>query len=181
MKNIITKKSSDTGYSFVPGYGNIKKNSKIICLLGELDELNVFLGFITECISIRTNNYVFLKRICRIQKELFYIVSKLLLKKDMICCIDSYILKLEKEITIMSKSLPELNSFVLPHNNKIGIRFHLARVICRKVERTLFGIKNCNFIILGKYLNRLSYWLFIAARKVSKLSNSKINELKINC
>jgi len=86
---------------------------------------------------------------------------------------------LEKSIDEMSAQLPELRNFILPGGSELSARLHLARAICRRTERALvaFGREQKLRPELYQYLNRLSDWLFTAARHANFLSKNL--EIKI--
>ena len=94
-----------------------------------------------------------------------------------------YIEELEKNINLYNKSLPELNSFVLPGGNELSIRFHLVRVKCRKVERFIVKIlkEESIDIIIVKYLNRMSDLFFVLSRYCNCLLNNKEFTWDPNC
>ncbi len=74
---------------------------------------------------------------------------------------------LEKEIDTMNEALPELRSFILPGGHQTVSYCHIARTICRRAERLVIKLaENYPVDILAiKYLNRLSDYLFVLARK----------------
>lgn len=79
---------------------------------------------------------------------------------------EEHITKLEDWIDIMTEELPELSSFVLPTGGKASAHLHLARTVCRRAERRVLplvrdGVCDPNGL---QYLNRLSDFLFTAAR-----------------
>ena len=81
---------------------------------------------------------------------------------------DGPILELEKSIDNMQEVLPEMKNFILPGGHSISSYCHLARCVCRRAERLIIEtaeIQKVNPIII-KYLNRLSDFLFVMARKV---------------
>jgi len=66
----------------------------------------------------------------------------------------------------LNANLPELRSFVLPGGTEAAARLHVARAVCRRAERdalTADAEHSINPLVLT-YLNRLSDFLFIAAR-----------------
>jgi len=73
---------------------------------------------------------------------------------------------LETTIDTMTDQLPELKTFVLPGGTPIAAHLHVARTVCRRAER--FTVALAEHEALGpwtlQYLNRLSDWLFTAAR-----------------
>lgn len=80
--------------------------------------------------------------------------------------------ELEKEIDLMQEQLPDLNSFVLPGGNDAVSFTHISRCVCRRAERLVIGLEdqNHNDKAVTGYLNRLSDYLFVLARKTAEES-----------
>ena len=79
--------------------------------------------------------------------------------------------RLEGEIDAMNDALPILKEFILPGGSPLAAQLHLARTVCRRAERrgfTLAGGAETNPLAL-QYLNRLSDWLFVAARHACRV------------
>jgi cob(I)alamin adenosyltransferase len=172
MVKLYTKKG-DAGMTALASGKPVKKNSDLIELCGELDELNSFLGWTAEALCNKDHACAELvKKILRVQKELFDIGWQL-------SSGNKYVLEpqkiahLESEIDAMSEHLPVLKRFILPGGGECSCRFHLTRTICRRVERIAYRVleKNDSFAFVAEYLNRLSDWLFCAARYIAFLSN----------
>ncbi len=76
---------------------------------------------------------------------------------------------LEKEMDATDAHLPRLTAFVLPGGNQTVSQTHVARCICRRAERLALQVQEeyggCEMVI--QYLNRLSDYLFVLARKFS--------------
>jgi len=74
--------------------------------------------------------------------------------------------ELESLIDIMDDSLPPLKNFILPGGCAAAAALHLARAVCRRVERGAVELAAAQPVPAGAviYLNRLSDYLFIAAR-----------------
>lgn len=75
--------------------------------------------------------------------------------------------RLEAEIDRLNGELPDLKSFVLPGGAPAAAALHLARTVCRRAERTAVKLVEAGEPVSGpamQYLNRLSDWLFVAAR-----------------
>lgn len=78
--------------------------------------------------------------------------------------------RLEKEIDRMQAGLPELKAFILPGGCPLAARTHVARTVCRRVERCMDGFacipEAAHFqeSLAKAYVNRLSDYLFVLAR-----------------
>jgi len=88
---------------------------------------------------------------------------------------DESIKYLEKKINLFNKQLDSLTSFVLPGGSELNIRFHYARVVCRRCERNIVEILDSEKldILIVKYLNRLSDLFFILSRYANKIASKK--------
>ncbi|ACI64924.1 predicted protein, partial [Thalassiosira pseudonana CCMP1335] len=77
---------------------------------------------------------------------------------------------LEEWIDTMTDQLPELTSFVLPTGSPASAQLHVARTVCRRAERRMVPLvqrdESCDPAALS-YVNRLSDYLFTAARYVN--------------
>ena len=80
------------------------------------------------------------------------------------------VVNLEKAIDLMEESLTKLNSFVLPGGHEISSHCQITRTVCRRAERQIIRLSAELFVpeIVIKYINRLSDYLFVLARKVLK-------------
>ena len=80
--------------------------------------------------------------------------------------IDSQVTRLEQEIDAMNARLDPLRSFILPGGTPLAAYLHLARTIARRAERLAVALAASGDVNPAAlhYLNRLSDWLFVAAR-----------------
>ena len=76
---------------------------------------------------------------------------------------------LENEIDVMDSSLPQMTHFVLPGGHTTVSYCHIARCVCRRAERLATHLNEIEPIdgFVLKYLNRLSDYLFVLARKLT--------------
>ena len=76
---------------------------------------------------------------------------------------------LEKWIDAYQEHLPALRNFILPGGSPGGAHLHLARTVCRRAERAIVALKQDEEInpIVLRFINRLSDYLFVAARFVN--------------
>ncbi|MBL7046326.1 MAG: cob(I)yrinic acid a,c-diamide adenosyltransferase [Candidatus Marinimicrobia bacterium] len=159
----VTTKKGDKGKTDLGNGTRISKNHPRIHTIGEIDELNAFLGF---AITKTTDNSC-ISDLKSIQNDLFNLGGELALPdSDLNLLSDDRINFLEKHIEKMNSELPPLKEFILPGGDEFSSRLGLARAVCRRAERTLVGLleteKGRELWIV--YLNRLSDYLFVLAR-----------------
>jgi cob(I)alamin adenosyltransferase len=156
----------------------VAKNSPRITVLGELDELNAWLGLTAAqlyaaALSATEVTINLPKRLQEIQQQLFDLGAEIAVlpedqRDNTPRILPHYTERLENEMDLMNQSLPPLTSFVLPGGGEAACRLHVARTVCRRAERTLVALlaiePNAAGINVLPYLNRLSDWLFVAAR-----------------
>jgi cob(I)alamin adenosyltransferase len=170
----IYTKTGDKGQTSLIGGTRVPKYHERIEAYGTLDELNSYIGLIRDQ---EVNNH--LKEILlEIQDRIFTAESLLAADpsgnlKTLPLLAETDIILLEKEIDKMNETLPELTSFILPGGHTTVSFCHVARTVCRRAERlTIKLIENNPETLQGelvvKYLNRLSDYLFVLARKIAK-------------
>ena len=175
MANRLTKIYTKTGDDGKTGLGDgsrIEKFNLRIEGLGNIDELNSVIGIILSE-NIPAEESEWLKKI---QHDLFDIGGELSIPNFT----KLGILKvefLESNIDNMNKELSPLKEFILPGGSKVSSYTHLARTICRRVERNLFKLNQTEKVneFSLKYINRLSDFLFVFARHLNKSKN--INDI----
>jgi cob(I)alamin adenosyltransferase len=181
----IYTKTGDKGETSLYGGKRVPKSDLRIEAIGAVDELNAYLGMITAtCHSCEGGNLSIdpcLRRgdktcLTRVQNELFTLGADLATPSDVnsklkiLRVTELQVTQLEKEIDVWTLGLPELKNFILPGGSQVGAQLHYARTICRRAERSVVKLAEfdpkLNKHILH-YLNRLSDWLFVLARKVN--------------
>jgi cob(I)alamin adenosyltransferase len=174
----IYTKTGDAGTTALFGGTRVKKYNLRIESYGTIDELNSYIGLIKDQ---EISNSI-KESLLKIQNELFTLGAMLATPPEKetlksgkerlnIPKINaSSILFLEEEIDKMDAELPQMTHFILPGGHQAVSFCHIARCVCRRSERLsveLNDLENINNEIL-KYLNRLSDYLFMLARKLSK-------------
>src|SRR6185436_19174845 len=167
---IYTKKG-DTGTTQLIGGTRVPKHHVRIEAYGTIDELNSFIGLVRDYMQEES-----MKNLLKeIQDRLFTIGSSLASdpeksKMKIPDLKESDVELLEKEIDKMNEVLPELKSFVLPGGHPANSICHIARCVCRRGERLVTALSENDFVepLVIKYLNRLSDFLFVLSRKISK-------------
>lgn len=178
--NRVYTRSGDRGTTRLAGGQEISKSASRIEAYGTVDELNANLGLAWVAAKQDPSLVFISNRILRIQNELFNLGSQLaVLKEDrrnttpLISNDD--ILRLEEEIDQMNGRLSPLNSFILPGGGEVSARLHVARTVCRRAERLVVKLSAEDTLDGPEipYLNRLSDWLFVAARYANHLKGIK--------
>ena len=82
---------------------------------------------------------------------------------------------LEHQIDKLTDNLPKMTHFILPGGHPIVSSCHIARTICRRAERRIVGLQEESFVeeVIIEYINRLSDYLFVLARKLTVLHQAK--------
>lgn len=167
----IYTKTGDDGTTALYGGKRLSKADLRIESYGTVDELNAHLGVVLS--YIEENEFTAL--IVNIQSRLFDIGTHLAAepgKKNLILpeINESNIEILETFIDKMNDDLEELKYFILPSGSFAIAQCHVARTVCRRAERCVVRLSEVEKVepILPKYLNRLSDFLFVLARKFAK-------------
>ena len=160
--NNVTTGTGDAGLSSLATGKTIAKSSLSIRALGGLDELNSSLGL---AICYVTDKEV-LSFLSELQQTLFDLGAMIALEG----AFDEPDLEsIERQIKLENGKLPALEEFVIPGGGLGSAHLHHCRTVCRRVEIDLWLLieENEKIKSAGIYLNRLSDYLFIAARKIS--------------
>ena len=176
MKNrldrIVTK-SGDSGLTSINPNKRISKNSDIVKFLGDLDELNAYIGTLKADLFIinPTENSleVIYSWITTIQHTLFDIGGAIC-SEDMEIFDEKAVIFLEEIINEINQDLPPLKEFVLPGGSQLGAKAHVSRTVCRRAERSLINLIENNpeyneyqKSLVLPYINRLSDFFFFVS------------------
>ncbi len=172
----IYTKTGDKGSTSLIGGERVPKYDDRIEAYGTVDELNSWIGLIRDQDIDKNLKAILLG----IQNTLFVMESQLAkgpgAEKTVLPEVKQEDVEiLEKEIDKMEKDLPPLNSFILPGGHTVVSYCHIARTVCRRTERLVIKIAE-KFQIAPvniQYLNRLSDYLFVLSRTVSKDLNGE--------
>lgn len=163
----IYTRTGDSGETSLFAGGRVTKDSARLHAYGTVDELNSMLGLVLAhqpTAQLQTWLAV-------IQNELFVIGSDLATPLDadakwLTRLTEEPVQRLEREIDQMDEVLTPLKNFILPTGTPAAATLQVARTICRRAERWTVTVNQdapINASVLH-YLNRLSDWLFTAAR-----------------
>ncbi|MFY9579564.1 MAG: cob(I)yrinic acid a,c-diamide adenosyltransferase [Gaiellaceae bacterium] len=161
----IYTRGGDRGQTSLGDGSRVPKLDCRIGAFGAVDELNSQLGLVLAA-AVPDRFRPWLERI---QNDLFDVGADLSVPfgvTDRLRVAQPAIDELERLCDELNANLPELRSFVLPGGTDAAARLHVARAVCRRAERdalTADAEHGINPLVLA-YLNRLSDFLFIAAR-----------------
>jgi cob(I)alamin adenosyltransferase len=182
----IYTKTGDKGTTSLFGGTRVPKHHIRIESYGTVDELNAHIGLIKDQ-KVDSHTKEILNRV---QDRLFTIGAilatdpeKSILKSgkerlNIPKISEEDIKLLETEMDSMNEELPEMTHFILPGGHQSVSFCHIGRCVCRRAERmatALYEISPFSDLVL-QYLNRLSDYLFVLARKLSK--DMKADEVK---
>ena len=166
MANRLTKiytRTGDDGTTGMADGSRVAKDDLLIEVIGEVDELNSQLA-VLACHAPAD----FAESIRTIQNELFNVGAELSMGQDIIK--QDSVDWLEQSLDELNRSLEPLQEFILPGGGLAASHCHVARAVCRRVERALVGVDKRATLndYLKAYINRLSDYLFVLARAISK-------------
>lgn len=179
----VYTKTGDKGTTALFGGIRVPKDHIRIESYGTVDELNSHIGLIRD----QDFNSHYKDVLIEIQDRLFTVGAilatppeKEVLKNgekrlQNLGILESDIEFLEKEIDTMEEALPPMTHFVLPGGHTTVSYCHIARCVCRRAERLAVHLSHNEPVadIAIKYLNRLSDYLFVLARKLSHDLNAE--------
>ncbi len=165
----IYTKTGDEGTTSLYGGKRISKGALRIEAYGTVDELNSWIGLVRDQEVNNMRNEILVS----IQQKLFVMGSILAADPDKTkikipSLNEDDVVALEKEIDEMEKNLEPMRYFILPGGHQSVSYCHITRTVCRRAERLVIRLNEEEKInqLVVKYLNRLSDYLFVLARKM---------------
>lgn len=171
----IYTRLGDGGETGLPGGRRLKKTDEIFRCLGDLDEVNAALGLAISQLDAERLKFP-AGQLHEIQANLLSLGAMIAAeepgKSPIVAKLDKLTDRLELQIDEWDKKLPVLKNFILPGGSVSGATLHLCRTLIRRAERSYQAISNPSVknIAVGRYLNRLSDYLFQAARFANHLA-----------
>jgi cob(I)alamin adenosyltransferase len=171
----LNKIYTRTGDAGTTGLGSGERRSKAdlrVETYGTIDETNAAIGLV----RLSTAGAALDLMLTRIQNDLFDLGADIATPvppgvqkaENALRIHDSQVDRLEAEIDALNGDLAPLTSFVLPGGTPAAAALHLARTICRRAERLLVALAQTAGEAVDptavRYVNRLSDFLFVAAR-----------------
>jgi cob(I)alamin adenosyltransferase len=177
----IYTRTGDDGTTALGSGRRVAKYDLRVEAYGTLDETNAVIGIA----RLHTKDQPVLDAILtRIQNDLFDLGADLCFPDETkdargrLAVTDAQVGQLESEIDTLNRELEPLRSFVLPGGSPAASFLHLARTISRRAERLMVALAAREGETVGapalRYINRLSDFLFVAARFANDKGKSDV-------
>lgn len=175
LNRIYTRTGDDGTTGLVDG-SRIAKTAPRMAAIGDVDELNSALGIAIVALADEANQIELSANLRMIQNDLFDLGADLATPGEdfepgemTLRVTPGQVARLESEIDAMNADLAPLDSFILPGGRPAAAAVHLARAVCRRAERSTVAASRETPInpAATQYLNRLSDYLFVAARSIN--------------
>jgi cob(I)alamin adenosyltransferase len=174
--NKIYTRTGDNGTTGLAAGPRRKKSDLRIEAFGAVDEANAAIGIAQLHAD---GDPALAEMLTRIQNDLFDLGADLAtpdtgetVEWEPLRIVAAQVKRLEQEIDLLNADLKPLNSFILPGGSPLSTYLHLARTIVRRAERLMVALADIEGEIVGpealKYANRLSDFLFVAARHANQ-------------
>jgi cob(I)alamin adenosyltransferase len=182
MISVSTKKG-DAGQSSVIGSKLISKDSLIFEVLGDLDELNSWLGVVVSALRHKTTkpHMLIVDHLLDVQEKLFTLSAEIAgSKKVVLKNID--LKKIETRAKKIQESLSKNwhSKFIYPGGSDMAAWTDVARSVCRRCERRIVAFSKTTTLspLVFQYVNRLSDYLYLIRCQLNDLDD--IKETKFN-
>lgn len=184
LNKIYTRTGDDGTTALVSGPRRTKYDMRVESY-GTVDETNSAIGVA----RLHTSELPELhEMLFRIQNDLFDLGADLatpdtgeVLSYEPLRAVETQVTRLENEIDALNADLSPLKSFVLPGGTPAAAYLHLARTMSRRAERQMVELSRMDGEVVSpaalKYINRLSDFLFVAARYANNATNSDVPDI----
>jgi len=160
---IYTKKGDKGSTGLYSGKNRLTKDSLRIRAVGAVDGANSYLGVIVS----ESEDGNLIRSLEEIQENMLVMGSMIGGSNLRFSKVKTR--RLEKEIDHLEKTLPKLTNFIVPGGTKTAAKLHYARTLVRRAEREVVNLSREELVKpqIITYLNRLSDYLFMFARKAN--------------
>jgi cob(I)alamin adenosyltransferase len=165
----IYTKTGDKGMTSLANGQRVSKCCERLEAYGTVDELNSHIGVLmTYCTEEGDKKFL-----TEIQRALFVIGGNLAgSKTDKPLSTDSMEAEIDRLIAIVEEAQEDKRfHFILPGGSRAAAYAHVCRTVCRRAERAMLRVGDDNLNVndndMTRYVNRLSDYLFILARKLN--------------
>ena len=167
----IYTRTGDDGTTGLADGSRLAKDSPRVASMGDLDELNANLGVVLANSLPDTMRETLIDA----QHALFDIGAELAIPTASIID-DARVEALEAALDALNAGLPPLKEFILPGGGAGAGAAHVARAVCRRAERGIVALAREEPVndASRRYVNRLSDYLFVAARILARAGSGEI-------
>lgn len=174
--NKIYTRTGDAGMTGLGTGERRRKDDLRVEAYGTVDEANSCIGLARAFLSDLAAGVGVAESLVSVQNDLFDLGADLCVpeaegEKESLRIRQSQVDWLERKIDELNANLPALRSFVLPGGTQASAALHIARSVVRRAERLMVALAAAPDEKLGepalKYINRLSDFLFVAARYIN--------------
>lgn len=168
----IYTKTGDKGETGLGDGSRIAKDHIRVQAMGSCDELNSHLGLVISELKSESEFSALTEFLEKCQHRIFDLGGEISIPGYKIVN-DDHVTQVETYLDELNADIPPLENFIMPGGSRLLASIHLARSVARRAERDLVSLSADNDINEAglRYLNRLSDFLFVAARYVAKASN----------
>lgn len=176
-KSVIYTGTGDKGTTSLVGGQRVSKASERIESYGTIDELNSFIGLLMTAMEEGPDT----EFLSFVQHKLFNIGSYLATDQETTeiqvpsRVSEESVERMEREIDRIDGELPKMKVFILPGGCRSAALAHVCRTVCRRAEREIYRLAETAPVedLVLKFINRLSDYLFVLARKECIQHNGK--------
>jgi len=185
--NVIYTRTGDKGETGLGDGSRRSKSDARVAAMGDVDEANCAIGLALIAVSEASSaaDLAIEPMLQRIQNDLFDLGADLCLPRRAdeapgaaLRLAPSQVKALEDAIDSLNARLHPLRSFVLPGGTPAAAALHQARAVCRRAERAVVALARIDGEEVGEpvlaYVNRLSDYLFVAARAANDFGRSDV-------
>ena len=167
----IYTRTGDDGTTGLADGSRLAKDSLRVASMGDLDELNANLGVV---LANRLPDAI-REALVDVQHALFDIGAELAMPGAGIID-DERVEALEAALDALNADLPPLEEFILPGGGAGAGAAHVARAVCRRAERGIVALGRDEPVneASRRYVNRLSDYLFVAARVLARAESGEV-------
>jgi len=158
----IYTKTGDKGETGMADGSRVAKDHIKVAAIGDVDELNSQIGLlVVESASDEMKD-----KLNRVQHILFDLGAELTMP-EYVAIEESHVTFLENYLDQLNNKLKPLDEFILPGGSRAAAQAHVARSVCRRVERSLVSLNREQLLNKAAlaFINRLSDLLFVTARQ----------------
>jgi cob(I)alamin adenosyltransferase len=181
----IYTRGGDAGMTSLGSGVRRRKDDLRIEAYGTVDEANSFVGLVRAALVDHEDRIILDPLLAAIQNDLFDLGADLCVPpaeekadRPSLRVSEAQVERLEQDIDRLNEALAPLKSFVLPGGAWTSAGLHMARAVVRRAERIMVALAADPSEKVGapalKYINRLSDFLFVAARYANRKGDGDV-------